>query len=153
MYISRWIPASSQTAAAWETWKEMEDTFTGLKYKSCEGLETQGEPKVYIEEYAESSVPRVHITDKVKSNSINLELVFVDTPAHGTTSAVSRFEAYRAFLAYITGYRFKFKDSERNIIRDMYLSGEVGLSESEFKGKTYIVAKIPCQSYNTAGLT
>ena len=131
----------------------MEDTFTGLRYKSCEGLETQGDPKVYSEDYAESSIPRVHITDKVKTNAINLELVFMDTPAQGTSSAVSRFEAYRTFLAYITGYRFKFKDSKRNIIRDMYLSGEAKLSESEFRGKTYIVAKFPCTSINTPGLS
>lgn len=154
IYVSRWIPASGQTAASWEAWTEMEDQFAGLRYKSCEGVEAQGEPKTYMEEYAETSVPRLHLTPHVKTNAITLELVFTDVPGTGSTQAVSRFTVLEQFKSYITGYRFKFKDSIRNIVRDMYLSGEVEVSESAFYGGTpYIIVKFPCTSMNTPSLT
>lgn len=154
VYISRWEPATQSAAAGWGTWKELEDTYPGLKYKSCEGLETQGEPKFYTEDYAETSQPRAFLTDKVKENDITLELLFMDVPAQGQTAAVSRFSTYSSFLSFITGRRFKFYDSERKIVRDMFLSGEAELSESKFYGgRKYFIAAFPCTSLNTPDLT
>lgn len=154
VYISRWIPAAGQVSAHWEDWQEMEDTFPGLKYKLCEGLENQGEPKSYSEDYAETSVPRVHLTNVVKTNRITLELVFIDVPGTASSDPVSRFAAYGNFLSFITGYRFKYKDSKRNIIRDMYLSGETEVSETAFYGgRAYIIVRFPCTSMNAQSLT
>lgn len=139
VYLSRYL------STGWENYIEMEDYFSGLHYKSCEGLENQGEPKVYSEEYAETSVPRVYITNKVKPRDIEFELVFDGT---------NRYAMLKAFTTYITGYKFKFKDSVRNIIADMYLSGEVEVDEAvHHGGHPYLIAKFPCTSLNGTNLT
>lgn len=139
VYISRYL------STGWETYVEIEDQFSGLHYKSCEGLEGQGEPKVYSEDYAETSVPRVHITDKVKTRDIEFQLLFDGT---------NRYTVLKNFIAYITGYKFKFKDSVRNIVADMYLSGEVTIDDSfHYGGHPYLIATFPCTSLNGSNLT
>ena len=139
VYLSRYL------STGWESYVEIEDTFAGLHYKSCEGLEDQGEPKVYSEDYAETSVPRVYITNKVKPRDIEFEFVFDGT---------NRYATLKSFTAYITGYKFKFKDSVRNIIADMYLSGEVTVEESvHHGGHPYLIATFPCTSLNGSNLT
>lgn len=138
VYISRFIDG------AWEQYKEIETYFSGLHYMSCTGLEDQGEPKLYVEEYPETSVPRVYLTNKKKSNDIELQLLFDGT---------SRFTTMQNFITYITGYKFKFKDSVRNVIRDMYLSGEVTVDESKHYGHPYLIVNFPCTSLNGSNLT
>lgn len=154
VYLSRWIPDAEGSPAHWEDYIEMEDAFPGLRYKSCEGIETQGTPKYYLEEFPESSTPKAFITENVETNSIEFQLVFKDIPAQGSSAEVSRFTTYQSFLDHIRGYRFKFYDSERKIKRDMFLSGEVTVSESKFYGGTkYFIAKFPCTALNTPNLT
>lgn len=150
VYIKRWIPASGDDEGAWETEWEIEDSIPGLRYKLCEGLEDQGEPKFYTEDYAETSVPRVHLTDKVKTTDIRFEFIFMDTPQKDAIPATSRFEWKDLFTSEITGYRFIFRDSKRNISREMFLSGKVKVKESVFyDGKPYIIVEYPCTSMNT----
>lgn len=137
VYISRFVNN------AWESYVEMEDSFPGLRYKSCTGIENQGEVKTYSEEYPETSVPRVYLTNKTKPRDIELKLLF---------DGADRFAVMSRFVAYITGYKFKFKDSIRNIVVDMYLSGEVKVDESKHYGHPYLIVTFPCISLNGSNL-
>lgn len=113
--------------------------FKGLRYRSCEGLETVGAPKnIYTEEYAEDPVPVVfHPSDAGlpvvhKTTTVKLDLVFV-----GDETGFHR-HSLQAFRKFVGESRFYYWDTARCRKVFLMLNSETTVAEDAIKGTRFI---------------
>lgn len=114
---------------------DLEATFDGLKYKEATGMSAKGKPKIYVENYPETSEARVYIPDDVvrENTNIDLTLVFIGD---------NRRNVFDSFVEFITGKKLKLWDTVRNRVAHLVLNDKVDMDEDVLKGDIpYIVAK------------
>lgn len=123
-YIQR-----NSIAGATESAKNLEIDFPGLKYKSLEGIDNYGKPKLYTETYAESDDLRIFIPDVITRDNpeIVLTLCFFGN---------NRREIYHAFVEFITGCVITYWDTCRDRKIRMVLTEAIATSEDKLYGST-----------------
>lgn len=123
---------------------DLEETFIGLRYRSCTGLEDRGEPKnIYTEKYPETDGSRVwHPSDaeggKVKKDdtTIKLDLVFL-----GGADAWRARLSYEEFLQYASESRLYYWDTARLRKVQLLLKSSVSPKADMVKGERYLEAE------------
>lgn len=118
----------------WEAKKDLEASFAGLRYKQCEGLNAKGEPRAYTEEYADAEELRLYLPPKLtrKATELKFEFIFMGS---------QRQVAFDNFVAYISNRRLRYWDDVRRRQAEMYLSGEIEVSDEKLYGSTpYFIA-------------
>lgn len=121
----------------------IEDYFEGLKYLSCSGLDSTGEPKnIYTETYAETSKLRVWLPDSLafENTDIQFEFLFIGEKCHDT---------YHEFTEYVQNCYVKYYDTYRNMEVEMVLVSETEPSDMKLYGDDrYISAKFKFKNIN-----
>ena len=109
--------------------KDIESTYEGLKYLKCEGLEDIGKPKIYSEEYADSSRTRVYIPETLNNEptQVKLTLLFVGD---------NRRAVLNEFNEYIRQGFHKYYDTARKRELVFYIDSEIKISDDLLKGST-----------------
>lgn len=104
---------------------DIEDTFEGLVYKKCEGLEAYGDPRPYVENYADSDEAYVHVkeSDPREQTKVILTLYFFSPNRHKTEAEriVEASQVYHKFFKFISGRKVVFRDTARRRKVMMYL--------------------------------
>lgn len=108
---------------------DLELDFDGLRYAKCEGLNSIGEHRVYVEEYADDSRKRVYMsnTPTHKSTEVKLTLYFIGD---------NRQASFDSFNEYITDGFHTYWDTARNKKIVFYLSKPVSPSDDKVVGNT-----------------
>ena len=132
---------ADRNAAATEPAKDIETSFQGLRYLSCEGLEARGKIKdVITEEYAESDgADSFHPSDLLDGGSvhhgvteINLKLIFMGD---------GRRTVYDSFRTFIESSRLLYWDTARHKKVFLMLVDATEPEEDTLKGVEYIKAE------------
>lgn len=141
-YMSRKTGESS-----WESERDLEADFPGLKYKSCTGLSDYGKIKnIYTESFAEEDGISVYIPDNeiepIARESTDIEFEF----AFG---GKDRRDVFHSFIDYITGHVIRFHDTARNREVEMILQDKVEIDDDLLIGSSpYIVVPIKFKNIN-----
>lgn len=108
---------------------DIEASFAGLKYLKCEGLEDIGKPKIYSEEYADSSRTRVYIPETLNNEptQVKLTLLFV---------GANRRAVLNEFNEYIRQGFHRYYDTARKRELVFYIDSEIKISDDLLKGST-----------------
>ena len=96
--------------------KDMEKDFEGAMYKSADGIETVGTPKVYTEEYPEEGVMDVYFPDEMvfKSTDFTLKVYFIPKKDISEQEPVAQInEAYNAMKDFLSGSLVMYWDNIR----------------------------------------
>lgn len=117
--------------------KDLEIDFLGCQYLSCSGISDYGEIKnIEIEEYPESSEPRVFIPDTINRSTtkVTFTLRFVGDYYR---------DSYDEFIDYISGYKLKYWDTYRKRLVHLLFTGNVSVTEDLDRNyKKYLIAEI-----------
>lgn len=107
--------------------KDLEYHFKGLKYMSMKGLGAIGDPKIYVEEYADSDTLRTYIPKEVKNSPIECELTLAFV-------GKDRYKVYDAFNEYVRQGYHRYFDSKRLKELIFFVSESIEPSEEIWKG-------------------
>lgn len=107
--------------------KDLEYDFKGLKYMSMKGLGAIGDPKIYVEEYADSDTLRTYIPKEVKNSPIECELTLAFV-------GKDRYKVYDAFNEYVRQGYHRYFDSKRLKELIFFVSESIEPSEEIWKG-------------------
>ena len=107
--------------------KDLEYDFKGLKYMSMKGLGAIGDPKIYVEEYADSDTLRTYIPKEVKNSPIECELTLAFV-------GKDRYKVYDAFNEYVRQGYHRYFDSKRLKELIFFVSEAIEPSEEIWKG-------------------
>lgn len=126
---------------------ENDALFTGLRYKSLVGLNAYGNPRLYVESFAEDASARVVIGDKEQLEQTELVLtlyffgydvaksVSIDTAGLSDEEQYANASgSYHAFLDYVRGSKLAYYDTARNRKVVMYLSASPSVKTDKFRG-------------------
>ena len=140
-----------------DSWKNIEDKFTGLRYLSAKGIFDIGKPKnIYTETYAESDRMRVYLP---KHNSGGSQVHSVSDIANEQTeismtflvigSSTDRIRTIIEFENYVREGAHSYYDDARNLEFDFIVTGELKVSEEKWHGDVpYIELTVPMQNLN-----
>lgn len=135
-----------------EDWLPLEGgQFGFLRYKSCDGLESVGKPKMnYVETYAESESARVYLGQELahEQTSVTLTLYFFGSDPNLSSGALSENEAsqseikaasvaYNKFREKIDGKFVRYYDDYRQREVLLYLSDAVSMTTDRLHGVVY----------------
>ena len=107
--------------------KNLEYDFNGLKYMSMKGLDAIGNPKIYVEEYADSDTLRTYIPKEVKNSPIECELTLAFV-------GKDRYKVYHAFNEYVRQGYHRYFDNKRLKELIFFVSESIEPSEEIWKG-------------------
>ena len=107
--------------------KNLEYDFNGLKYMSMKGLDAIGNPKIYVEEYADSDTLRTYIPKDVKNSPIECELTLAFV-------GKDRYKVYHAFNEYVRQGYHRYFDNKRLKALIFFVSESIEPSEEIWKG-------------------
>lgn len=139
-YISRYINSS------WEADTDIEETFSGLHYAKCDGLDRFGSVKnVYSEIYAETSELRVYIPENVARENTDIEFEFV-------FDGENRRDTYHNFVDWMSGKKLRYWDTLRNRVAEMILIESIEPEEDELYGSHPFI-RVPFKFKNLKGST
>lgn len=134
---SFYIQKTNENGVAIGSATDLENSFPGLHYCSCKGLEAVGKAKnIYTESYPESSGLRVyHPSDRAQevvneATDIELELLFTGEDRRQTLSS---------FRAAIENGRLFYWDTARNKKVWLVLTDATDPKEDNIKGGKYIL--------------
>lgn len=123
-YMSRWV------GNKWEADTDLEATFQGMKYVSCEGLSNYGKIKnIYTETYAETDELRVYMPENVARENTDIEFVF-------GFEKENRRDTYDSFVSWISGKKLRYWDTCRNREVEMILVEKVEVDEDYLIGSS-----------------
>ena len=109
--------------------KDLEYYFKGLKYMSMKGLGAIGDPKIYVEEYADSDTLRTYIPKEVKNSPIECELTLAFVGAN-------RYDVYYNFNEYVRQGYHRYFDSVRKKALIFFVNDKIEPAEEMWKGST-----------------
>lgn len=112
-----------------ESSKDLEWDFPGLKYMSLKGLDSIGDPKIYVEEYADSDTLRTYIPKDVKNSPIECELTLAFVGAY-------RYDVYYNFNEYVRQGYHRYFDSVRKKALIFFVNDKIEPTEEMWKGST-----------------
>lgn len=112
-----------------ESSKDLEWDFPGLKYMSLKGLDSIGDPKIYVEEYADSDTLRTYIPKDVKNSPIECELTLAFVGAN-------RYDVYYNFNEYVRQGYHRYFDSVRKKALIFFVNDKIEPTEEIWKGST-----------------
>ena len=112
-----------------ESSKDLEWDFPGLKYMSLKGLDSIGDPKIYVEEYADSDTLRTYIPKDVKNSPIECELTLAFVGAN-------RYDVYYNFNEYVRQGYHRYFDSVRKKALIFFVNDKIEPTEEMWKGST-----------------
>ena len=107
--------------------KDLEYDFKGLKYISMKGLGAIGDPKIYVEEYADSDTLRTYIPKEVKNSPIECELTLAFV-------GKDRYKVYDSFNEYVRQGYHRYFDTKRLNALIFFVSESIEPSEEIWKG-------------------
>lgn len=140
-----------------QTWINIEDVFTGLRYLSAKGLLDIGEAKnIYTETYAESDRVRVYLP---KHNSGGLQVHSVSDIANEATEITmtflvigeesARMSTINNFENYIREGVHSYYDDARNMEFDFIVTDKIDISDEKWHGsQPYVEMQIKMQNLN-----
>lgn len=109
--------------------KDLEYHFKGLKYMSMKGLGAIGDPKIYVEEYADSDTLRTYIPKDVKNSPIECELTLAFV-------GDDRYAVYDRFNEYVRQGYHRYFDSKRLKELIFFINDKIEPAEEMWKGST-----------------
>lgn len=114
--------------------KDLEKDFDGLRYLSCTGISSKGEPRIYKETFCEKNGANVFIPSELKVDSTDVQFVFAFV-------GNSRRDTFDSFYDYVKGKKIKYWDTARNREIEIVLSSKVEPTDDILIGSTpYIKA-------------
>lgn len=120
---------------------DIEETYQGLVYKKCTGLEAYGDPRPYAETYAESDEAYVHIAedDPREQTDITLTLYFFspNRSSDDATKIADIDKIYHSFMEYVSGAKIIYRDTARKRKVKMYLSNSTDPKTDRLYGTPY----------------
>lgn len=139
-YMSRWVDNK------WEADTDLEATFQGMKYISCDGLSNYGKVKnIYTETYAETDELRVYLPENVARENTDIEFVF-------GFEKENRRDTYDRFVSWISGKKLRYWDTCRNREVEMVLVEKLEVDEDVLIGSSPFIT-IPFKFKNLNGQT
>lgn len=109
--------------------KDLEYHFKGLKYMSMKGLGAIGDPKIYVEEYADSDTLRTYIPKDVKNSPIECELTLAFV-------GDDRYAVYDRFNEYVRQGYHRYFDTKRLKELIFFINEKIEPTEEMWKGST-----------------
>ena len=109
--------------------KDLEYHFKGLKYMSMKGLGAIGDPKIYVEEYADSDTLRTYIPKDVKNSPIECELTLAFV-------GDDRYAVYDRFNEYVRQGYHRYFDTKRLKELIFFINDKIEPAEEMWKGST-----------------
>jgi len=111
---------------------DIEDSFYGLVVKSVSGLDLQGTPRLYEENWAESDKSLVYVPQAAQCESTEITLtIYVFDPyrSENVTESISTVnDIYHKFLDHISGCKILYRDTVRKRKALLYLSDSPKIS-------------------------
>jgi len=119
----------------------IEEDIGGCVYKSITGVSEYGNPRVYVENYAEDEQAQVYVNaNGVRAqNELTLTLYFFDAlNAKDDVEALQNIsEAYHKFVSYVSGCKVIYRDTARKRKVLMYLSSATSHKNDILYGVKY----------------
>lgn len=109
--------------------KDLEYDFKGLKYMSIKGLNAIGDPKIYVEEYADSDTLRTYIPKEVKNSPIECELTLAFV-------GDDRYSVFDKFNEYVRQGYHRYFDTKRLKELIFFINDKIEPTEEVWKGST-----------------
>lgn len=134
-HMSRYVRSSSGLLELSEGPYDLEEHFSGLRYKSMSGLCVYGAPAVCSESFADSERLEVYIPEEPVYGSTKLELSLCFLSDDGTYSSCDA--VYRDFVRFLSGGYLVYWDDVRCRKVLMYLSGSVEVDSDVLYGRLY----------------
>lgn len=131
METSKYKFYMAECDASWgilyNTERDLEDYFKGLRYQEAKGLNLTGKPKLYTETYADADKVRVYIPEKVtyEPTTITFRFVFFGE---------DRYKTYDEFVAWVSGKRMVYRDTARNKYAYFYVADSIQPAEEMWYG-------------------
>lgn len=113
----------------YNTQKNLEEDFDGLRYQEAKGLNLTGKPRLYTETYADADKVRVYIPDYMtyEPTVITFSFVFVGD---------NRYKTYDEFVAWVSGTRMVYWDTARGKCAYFYVGDSIQPAEEKWYGST-----------------
>ena len=110
METSKYKFYMAECDASWgilyNTKRDLEVDFKGLRYAKCEGIDTVGKPRVYTETYADSDTLRVYMPSPITNEATKVTFTFY-------FFGEKRRETYHSFIDFVRGGKRAYWDSAR----------------------------------------